>query len=102
MHIYKGGSKTVNNNGQKVQKMNEQTDEECAKQREVQRIIDILRDYNIEVKITDRNHRKQFEWRNGQGNLGKGIVCTNKYIIDKLGVDLEKLLGLCTEDDEKR
>lgn len=99
MHICNGGSNTVNANNQKVQEMSELTDEERAKQREMEKIIGILRDYNIEVKITDRNHRKQFEWRNGQGNLGKGIIRTNRFVIEKLGVDLEKLMGVCSEDE---
>lgn len=53
----------------------------------------VLAEYNIEVKITERKtSKKVFVWRKGSGNLHKGIVRTNEFMLQKLGCDLEDLV----------
>lgn len=53
----------------------------------------VLAEYNIEVKITERKtSKKVFIWRKGNGNLHKGIVHTNEFMLQKLGCDIEDIV----------
>ncbi len=57
------------------------------------KLLKLLEEYNIEVKITERKtSKKVFEWRKGRGNLRKGLIKTNEFALQKLGCELEDII----------
>ncbi|MFA7087701.1 MAG: hypothetical protein WC145_13610 [Aliarcobacter sp.] len=59
----------------------------------LQTMLRLLSEFNIELRITTRRDRKPvFVWRQGQGNLGKGLLITDEILLKKLGIDLIDLL----------
>ena len=43
--------------------------------------------FSLEVKISDENGNKIFEWRYGRGNLLLGLRVTERFVMKKLGID---------------
>jgi len=43
--------------------------------------------FSLELKISDENGNKIFEWRYGRGNLLIGLRVTENFIMKKLGID---------------
>ena len=71
------------------------TQTEQTLNRECRQALNILREFNIEVRITGKYDREKiFEFREGQGNCAKGLIITNRVLLEKLGVDLTKLFKL--------
>lgn len=64
-----------------------------AEKKRIETVMRLLSEYNIEVSITERNSSKKvFVWRKGSGNLQRGIVKTNQFMLYKLGCDLEDII----------
>lgn len=60
---------------------------------DLQTMLRLLADFNIEIRITTRcDHKPVFIWRQGQGNLGRGLLITDEILLRKLGIDLIDLL----------
>jgi len=61
--------------------------------RKVEYAMRMLSEYNIEVKITERkSSKKVFVWRKGSGNLHKGVLKTNEFMLEKLGCEIEDIV----------
>lgn len=69
---------------------------------EMDKVRQLLSQFNIEVRIRTRQKEPIFEYRSGQGNLGTGLLITDKVLFEKLGVDLVKYLKSLDNDRMRR